>query len=146
MVQRTVESMWSRIFHEEGKPTEIWVGAEDREAATKFATSLFPPPLYQLHSNGVVDGMKTFTFLVEAIPAQQATEKTQYGVELTGPDGKVHVDTEFDGGFRSPTNALDAANHGYRKEYKGVAVERTITTTYGPWTPIKTEETNNDQA
>lgn len=142
MVQRTVESMWSRIFRVEGEPTEVWVGADDREAATKFATSLFPPPLYQLHSNGVVDGMKTFTFLVEEVEVQAAHEKQQFGVEISLSGKQEYVDTMYNGGFTHPDQAVYAAKNGYTKNAGTRPVQRTITTTYGPWAEIK--ETNND--
>lgn len=72
-------------------------------------------------------------------------EKQQYGVEVTSPEGKAHVDTQFNGGFSTPESALDAAEDGYRREYKTVAVQRTVTTIYGPWTPITEGETDGNR-
>lgn len=58
----------------------------------------------------------------------------QFGVETTYK-GQTHVDTQYNGGFKTADQAEYAAKNGYIAEVAAVAVERTVT--YGPWTPIK---------
>lgn len=65
--------------------------------------------------------------------------ETQYGVSIDYA-GKKYVDTMYNGGFKTADSALFAAEGGYTKGAQTQAVQRTITTVYGPWVPIKGEK------
>jgi len=74
-------------------------------------------------------------FLPDAGKPAAAPRKVEevYGVEVTAQNGKVHVDTAYNGGFKSFESAQDAANGRYVPEVKTRAVRCKKVTAYTAW-------------